>query len=73
MDRVLELETGQPAAMQLGPGRPAIVASLAQQKTGELLTHAAQAVHRVEPGPKGSTATPRTTGPTTNASSMCSN
>src|SRR3977135_3005463 len=32
MDRLLEDETRQPAAMQLGPGRPAVVASLAQQK-----------------------------------------
>ena len=35
--------------MQLGPGRPPIVASLAQQKSGELLARPAQAVHRVEP------------------------
>src|SRR6516162_5518349 len=30
MDCLLELEPCQPAAVQLGPGRPAIVASLAQ-------------------------------------------
>jgi hypothetical protein len=30
MDRLLEAEPGQPAAMQLGPRRPPIVASLAQ-------------------------------------------
>jgi hypothetical protein len=36
MDRLVELETRQPAAMQLGPGRSAIVASLAQQKPAEL-------------------------------------
>ena len=49
MHRLLELETRQPAAMQLGPGRPAVVAPLAQQKSGELLARPAQAVHRVEP------------------------
>jgi hypothetical protein len=49
MDRLLEAEPGQPAAMQLGSRRPSIVASLAQQKPGELLACPAQAVHRVEP------------------------
>ena len=51
MDRLFEAKPGQPAAMQLGPSRPSIVASLAQQKPGELLAGPAQAVHRVEPGP----------------------
>ena len=37
MDRLVELETGQPAAMQLGPGRPPIMAPLAQQKPAELM------------------------------------
>src|SRR5712691_9750121 len=37
--------------MQPGPGRPAIVASLTQQKSGELLARPAPAVHRVEPCP----------------------
>ena len=50
MHRLFELETRQPAAMQLGPGRPAIVASLAQQKSGKLLARPAQAMHRIEPG-----------------------
>jgi hypothetical protein len=35
MDGLLELEPCHPAAVQLGPGRPSIVASLAQQKPGE--------------------------------------
>jgi hypothetical protein len=51
MDRLVELEPRQPAAMQLGPGRPAIVAPLAQQKSGELLARPAQAVNRIEPRP----------------------
>ena len=51
MDRLFKLEPGQPAAMQLGPGWPPIVASLTQQEPGELLTSPAQAVHRAEPGP----------------------
>lgn len=51
MHRLFELETRQPTAMQLGPGRPAIVVSLAQQKPGELLARPPQAVHRVEPCP----------------------
>src|ERR1700738_1384130 len=51
MDRLLELEPGQPPAMQPGPGRPTIVASMTQQEPGELLARPAQAVHRVEPCP----------------------
>jgi hypothetical protein len=52
MDHLLELETGQPAAVQLGPGRPAIVASLAQEKSGKLLARPAQAMYGVEPCPR---------------------
>src|ERR1700686_3759648 len=37
--------------MQLGPGWPAVVAPLAQQKSGELLARPAQAVYRIEPRP----------------------
>jgi hypothetical protein len=39
-----EIDPDQPAAMRLGPGRPTMVASLAQQKSGELLARPAQAV-----------------------------
>src|SRR6516164_8939434 len=51
MDRLRELEPGQPPAMQPGPSRPAIVAAMTQQKPGELLARPAQAAHCVEPGP----------------------
>ena len=42
MHRLLELEPREPAAMQLGPSRPPVVAALAQQKPRELLARAAQ-------------------------------
>ena len=51
MDSLVEFEPGQPAAMQLGPGRPPIMAPLAQQKPAELMACPARALHRVEPHP----------------------
>src|SRR5216684_8773549 len=50
MHRLLELETREPAAMQLGPSRPPVMAPLAQQEPRELLTRPAQCMHRVETG-----------------------
>src|SRR5260370_811047 len=50
MHRLLELETREPAAMQLGPGRPPVMAALAQQKARELLARPAQCMHRIETG-----------------------
>ena len=37
MHWLLELEPREPPAVQLGPGRPAVMAALAQQEAGELL------------------------------------
>src|SRR5205085_6882002 len=50
MHRLLELETREPAAVQLGPSRPTIMATLAQQEPRELLARPAQCMHRVETG-----------------------
>jgi len=50
MHRLLELETREPAAMQLGPSRPPVMAPLAQQEPREVLTRPAQCMHRVETG-----------------------
>ena len=50
MHRLLEAQTRQPAAMQPGPGRPPVMAALAQQEAGELLARPAQRMHRVETG-----------------------
>src|SRR5215468_5610916 len=47
MHRLLELEPCEPAAMQLGPCWPPVMAALAQQEPRELLTRAAQSPHRV--------------------------
>ena len=51
MPRLSELETGQPATVQLGPCRPPVMAGLAQQEPGKLLACPAQAVHRIKPRP----------------------
>jgi hypothetical protein len=50
MHRLFELQTRQPPAMQLGPGRPPVMAAVAQQKARKLLARPAQCVHRVETG-----------------------
>ena len=50
MHRLFEMETREPAAMQLGPCRAPVMAALAQQKPRELLTRAAQGPYRVEAG-----------------------
>ena len=48
MHRLLELEPRQPAAMQLGPSRPPVMAALPQQEPRELLACPAQRMHRIE-------------------------
>jgi hypothetical protein len=50
MHRLLKLETREPAAMQLGPSQPPLVAPLAQQEARELLARPAQRMHRIETG-----------------------
>src|SRR5712691_5499394 len=50
MHRLLELETREPAAIQLGPSRPPVMAPLAQQEPRELLACPAQRMHRIETG-----------------------
>src|SRR5271169_1117654 len=46
MYRLVELEAGQPAPVQLRPGRSVVVAAVAQQEAGQLLTRLAQGAHR---------------------------
>jgi hypothetical protein len=46
-----EAQTGQPPPMQLGPCRTPIMAALAQQEPGELLSGPPQRAHRVEARP----------------------
>src|SRR5262249_4979026 len=48
MYRLLEFETRQPATMQFGPGWPAVMVSLAQQKPAELLACSAYRMHPIE-------------------------
>ena len=50
MHRLLELETRQPTAMQLGPCRPPVMAALPQQEARQLLACPTQRMHRVETG-----------------------
>jgi hypothetical protein len=50
MHRLLELEPGQLAPMQLGPSRSPVMAALAQQEARELLARSAQRMHRVQTG-----------------------
>jgi hypothetical protein len=51
MHRLFKAQTCEPPAMQLGPGRPPVMATLAQQKPRELLAGPAQRMHRVETCP----------------------
>ena len=46
MYRLVELEACQPAPVQLRPGRPVVMAAVAQQEAGQLLTRLAQSAHR---------------------------
>ena len=50
MHRLLELETRQPTAVQLGPCRPPVMAALPQQEARQLLACPTQRMHRVETG-----------------------
>ena len=50
MNRLLEFQSSQPAAMQLGPGWLPVMAAVAQQKARKLLTRPAPGMHRVETG-----------------------
>ena len=42
MYRLVKLEACQPAPVQLRPGRPVVMAAVAQQEAGQLLTRLAQ-------------------------------
>jgi len=45
MYRLVELEACQPAPVQLRPGRSVVMATVAQQEAGQLLTRLAQGAH----------------------------
>ena len=46
MHRLLELEAGEPPPMQLRPGRPVVVMTMAQQEAGQLLASLSKCAHR---------------------------
>jgi hypothetical protein len=52
MHRLVEAQTRQPSPMQFGPSRTPVMAALAKQKPGELLSCPPQCPHRIEACPR---------------------